>query len=154
MNTNLIKGGIVVLLVITAALFFVFTRNFLIIVTGLLFVVGTGITWNSDDRCLYSFIAGIPLVVTAGESEIMVGIALLIILVILLVAEILQKSDMTECLSFIIIPVILVTLGLLFPAANQAHYVLLFFLLIALGSTLFFTVRNRLLKERYMREIL
>jgi hypothetical protein len=154
MNADLMRGGIALVLVITAALFFVLTHDLLIIMTILLFIAGTAITWRSGYRCLYSFVVGIPLVVTAGESDLRVGVVLLIVLVFLFVTDILQHADRIEQVSIVMIPIILAALGFLIPTDSRVLYILPFFLIIAAGSSLVFIVRNQLLKEHYMREIL
>jgi hypothetical protein len=153
MMTDLMRGGIAVLLVSTAALVFVFTHDILVIPTTLLFIAGTALTWHADERDLYVFVAGIPLVVTAGESNLMAGVILLSITVTLLVVDVLQGAGRRERVSFLLIPIILIALVFLAPDDSRVPYISFFLLLVAVGGSLLFIVRNQLLKEQYKRDI-
>jgi len=153
MMTDLMRGGITVLLVSTAALVSVFTHDLLVIPTTLLFIAGTALTGHAEERDLYSFVAGIPLVITAGESNLMAGVILLSIAVILLVVDVLQNAGRRERVSFLLIPIVLVVLVFLAPDDSRVPYIMLFLLLVGVGGSLLFIVRNQLLKEQYKRDI-
>jgi hypothetical protein len=117
-------------------------------------MAGMIITWRSEERDFYAFMLSIPLVVAIGEYNLPAGLIALIPALVLLMADMMKKSLATEYIGLMVIPIILAGIVLLIPARLRIQYLLLLLLVAAVAGSTLFLVRNRLLKEHYLRNTL
>jgi hypothetical protein len=154
MNRDLVRTLLTILLGIIAGTVFLYTREVLVLFTALVFMAGMIITWRSEERDFYAFMLSIPLVVAIGEYNLPAGLIALIPALVLLMADMMKKSLATEYIGLMVIPIILAGIVLLIPARLRIQYLLLLLLVAAVAGSTLFLVRNRLLKEHYLRNTL
>ncbi len=153
MKMQMIRAGIITLLIAEALVALIVFREVLLLLTvGLMLAVGL-LVRERKEWGFYTFTAGIPLVVTTGELYLPAGGILLITTLVLLFMDSCKYWSRQEWVVAMLLMVLIFSAAVVAPFIAGVTGLMGILLFIAVAGSAVALFRNRLLKRYYLGDM-